>query len=210
MFLQSPVWIALYAMLYFTIDLRHEPAFFGLFQTVTGNAWHFLADLAEPDHFIYFGGSGPKLPLFGTISGINILPLLLGVVFYIQQKYLTPPTAAAMTPEQESQQKMMKVMMVVMFPLIMYAAPSGLALYFITNSTLGILESRWIRSHAEKSGRLEPGNLKKQPRKGGFMARLKEMAEKQQQLQAERGTSAKRQPRIAKDAGTNPRRFKQR
>ncbi len=34
MFLQSPVWIALYAMLYFTIDLRHEPAFFGVFQKI--------------------------------------------------------------------------------------------------------------------------------------------------------------------------------
>jgi YidC/Oxa1 family membrane protein insertase len=210
MFLQSPVWIALYAMLYFTIDLRHEPAFFGVFQKLTGNAWSFLSDLAEPDHAIYFGANGPKIPLFGTISGINILPLLLGVVFYIQQKYLTPPTTAAMTPEQESQQKMMKVMMVVMFPLIMYAAPSGLALYFITNSTLGILESRWIRSHAEKSGRLEPGGLKKPPRQGGFMARLKALAEQQQRLQTERGTSPKRQPRMPKDSGPNPRRFKQR
>ena len=53
-----------------------------------------------------------------------------------------------MTPEQEMQQKMMRVMMVVMFPVMMYNAPSGLSVYFITNSTLGILESRYIRSHA--------------------------------------------------------------
>jgi membrane protein insertase Oxa1/YidC/SpoIIIJ len=43
----------------------------------------------------------------------------------------------------------MKVMMVVMFPLLMYNAPSALALYFMANSTLGIIESRWIRASVE-------------------------------------------------------------
>ena len=68
----------------------------------------------------------------------------------MQQKYLTPPPSGNMTPEQLTQQKMMKVMMVVMFPVLMYNAPSGLSLYFITNSTLGILESRYIRAHIDK------------------------------------------------------------
>lgn len=208
MFLQSPVWIALYATLYFAIDLRHEPAFFGVFQAISNNVWPFLADLAEPDRMLYFGSAGVKLPLVGTINSINVLPLLLGVVFFMQQKYLTPPTSAAMTPEQESQQKMMKIMMVVMFPLIMYGAPSGLALYFITNSTLGILESRWIRSHVQASGMLDEDNLKKKPAKEGFMARLKALAEERQQLQAQRGSSSKRQPRAAKPPAPGPRKYK--
>lgn len=152
MFLQTPVWIALYAMLFFAFELRHEPAFFGVFQAITGGRWSFLADLAAPDHLIEFS-TGYHIPfvsgLMGDIHGLNILPLLLGVVFFIQQKYLTPPPSAALTPEQETQQKIMKVMMVVMFPLMMYNAPSGLAIYFITNSALGILESRWIRSHID-------------------------------------------------------------
>ncbi|HZW11319.1 MAG TPA: membrane protein insertase YidC [Phycisphaerales bacterium] len=212
MFLQSPVWIALYATLYFAVELRHEPAFFGVFQRLTGNAWPFLADLAEPDRALYFGRNGITVPLMGEINSINLLPLLLGVVFYIQQKYLTPPTTGAMTPEQESQQKMMKIMMVVMFPLIMYGAPSGLALYFITNSTLGILESRWIRKHVETSGLLDPERLKKKPGQGGFMARLKQLAEEQQRQQAQRGTSPKRQPRLpGRDQGPGAqRRFKKR
>lgn len=211
MFLQSPVWIALYATLYFAVELRHEPAFFGVFQALTNNAWPFLADLAEPDRAIYFGGAGITLPLVGEINSINLLPLLLGVVFYIQQKYLTPPTTGALTPEQESQQRMMKIMMVVMFPLIMYPAPSGLALYFITNSVLGILESRWIRRHVEASGMLEPDRLKKKPREGGFMARLKQMAEEQQKLQAQRGTSPKRAPRVPeRESGPSSRRYKKR
>jgi membrane protein insertase Oxa1/YidC/SpoIIIJ len=32
----------------------------------------------------------------------------------------------------------------------MYNAPSGLAIYFITNSTIGILEGRWIRAHIDQ------------------------------------------------------------
>ena len=152
-----------------------------------------------------------ELPLVGRIDSFNLLPILLGVVFYIQQKYLTPPTAGAMTPEQEAQQRMMKIMMVVMFPIIMYPAPSGLALYFITNSTLGILESRWIRAHVEKSGMLEPDRLKRKPKEGGFMSRLKDLAEQQQRLQAKRGTSSKNAPRPpVRDSGPTQRRFKKR
>lgn len=184
MFLQTPVWIALFATLSFAIELRHQPAFFGLFQMLSGGSWSFLADLSEPDHFIWLPGSMhfhvPLLgDMIGTITGINILPIILGVVFWIQQKYMTPPTSAPLTPEQEMQQKMIKYMMVFMFPVMMYNAPSGLALYFITNSTLGILESRWIRKHIEKHKLLEV----KKPASGGkpsFMERLQQIAEERQ------------------------------
>ena len=65
-------------------------------------------------------------------------------------------SSATMTPEQEAQQKMMKVMMVVMFPVMMYNAPSGLAVYFITNSTLGILEGRYVRAHIDELDKNPP------------------------------------------------------
>lgn len=153
MFLQMPVWLGLTSMISFMFELRHEHAFYGAIQNATNHAWGFLGDLAEPDKFIGFGRSF-SIPLIsgvmGPIEGLNILPLVMGVVFYIQQKYMTPPQATQLSPEMETQQKMMKVMTVVMFPLFMYNAPSGLALYFLTNSTLGIVESKWIRSHAEK------------------------------------------------------------
>lgn len=157
MFLQTPIWIALYAMLYFSFDLRHAPGFYGIFQMIGG--WTFLGDLSASDHFIDFGRTIVTLPLFGAVKGINILPLVLGVVFFVQQKYLTPPPTSAMSPEQEMQMKMMKFMTVVMFPLLMYNAPAGLTIYFITNSTLGIMESRWIRAHINE--------LDKQPPKSG-------------------------------------------
>ncbi|MEM1423630.1 MAG: YidC/Oxa1 family insertase periplasmic-domain containing protein, partial [Planctomycetota bacterium] len=75
MLLQSPIWIALYATIYFAFDLRHEPAFFGVFQQMGG--WSFLNDLSSPDHFIDFGRPLFTIPLMGAISGFNILPILM-------------------------------------------------------------------------------------------------------------------------------------
>lgn len=201
--LQTPIWIALYAMIFFTFELRHEAAFFGAVQWITGGRWSFLADLAEPDNFISFrdafswdGFSIPLLSgLMGPIQGLNILPLLLGVVFYIQQKYMTPPSTGQLTPEQEQQQKIMKVMTVVMFPVFMYNAPAALSLYFMVNSSLGILESKWIRAHADElekrreahlaAGGTAPHDRKrgKQPAaKPGFFARLQAEVERRQKL----------------------------
>ncbi len=217
LFLQSPVWIALYATLYFAIELRHEPAFFGVFQAMTGAQWSFLGDLSEPDRAIYFGRTLFTIPLMGAISSLNILPLLLGVVFYVHQKYLTPPPSAAMTPEQEQQQKIMRIVSVVMFPVFMYNAPSGLSLYFITNSTLGIFESRWIRAHCEKHGLLDLDKIKakKSGKKTGFMARLQEIAEQQRAKQeaARQGAAGARRvdPRAGRDRPDDTtRRYKKR
>lgn len=146
MFLQMPIWIALYALLYFMFDIRQEPAFFGVFQMI--GDWPFLADLSSADHF--FGKfDEPKHFLLWNITGINLLPIMMGLIFFIQQKYMSPQSMAT-TPEQASQQKIMRVMMVVLFPIMLYSAPSGLTLYILTSSTVGILESRRIRKHIDE------------------------------------------------------------
>lgn len=196
-FLQMPIWLGLSAMIYFTFDLRHTHAFFGVFQEMTGHKWSFLGDLSEPDHLISFGQSFsvPLLSSFmGPIDGLNLLPLLMGLVFYIQQKYMTPPPSAPLTPEQEQQMKIMKVVTVVLFPVFMYNAPSGLALYFATNSTFAILESKWIRSIAEREEKEREAKeaadraAGKLPKKGsgakkeGFFARLQRMAMEAEKL----------------------------
>lgn len=210
MFLQSPVWIALYATLYFAVELRHEPAFYGVFQMIGG--WPFLADLSRSDNAI---------PLARTlnlglvqINAINLLPVLLGLVFYFHQKYLTPPTTATLSPEQESQQKMMKVMMVFLFPVMMYAAPSGLSLYFITNSTLAIFENKWIRHHMQKHGMLDADKIREQTkarRKGGFLTRLQQLAAQQQDQQQASKRMMRRVKNVAPDrVDRNEPKFKKR
>lgn len=208
--MQTPVWIALYATLYFAAELRHQGAFFGVFQTLQPTSspfWWFLGDLAEPDRFWYFVKDPSHyihIPLLGSLIGpvgsLNVLPLILMAVFFVQQKYLTPPTTGPMTPEMEMQQKISKWMIVLLFPIMMYGSPSGLALYFITNSTLSILETKWIRRHMEKTGLLDLDKMKAERlaklarmkssgKPGGgvsFLERLQKAAEEKQKQTAQR------------------------
>ncbi|USN99974.1 MAG: membrane protein insertase YidC [Phycisphaeraceae bacterium] len=209
MFLQSPVWIALYATLYFAAEMRQQPGFWGVFQAISGGHWHFLNDLSSPDaalplpSFMHFT---PPLvgSIYGKVTSINLLPILMAVLFYAHQKYLSPPSSASMTPEQEQQQKIMKIMFPIMMPIFMYAAPSGLCIYFITNSTLAIIENKHIRSSAEKQGLLDPEKIKaeKAARRagggGGFISRLTELAEERQKAQGRKqvqNTSGRPDPR---------------
>ncbi|MFN3167646.1 MAG: membrane protein insertase YidC [Phycisphaeraceae bacterium] len=176
MFLQMPIWIALYAMLYYAIELRHEPAFYGLFQQIGG--WPFLADLSAADRFIplFADDGGHVLNLLFIrldYSAINILPILMGVTFYINMKFTTPPP---MNEQQATQQKIMRFMPL-LFPFFLYSAPAGLTLYICASTAAGILDSYIVRKHVkqlEESGELfKP----KQRKAGGFMDRLQKAAE---------------------------------
>ncbi len=148
MFLQMPIWVALWTALQSTFELRQAPLLYGL-------TW--VKDLAKPDHLIYF----PNHPInlwFFHVDALNLLPVLMGVVFFLQQKFQPRPPAA--TKEQEQQQKMMLWMSVALFPLFLYNGPSGLNLYILTSTTIGIFESKRIRDHirereaAEKAERV--------------------------------------------------------
>jgi len=189
MFLQTPIWIALYAMLYYAIELRHEPAFWGLFQSVSGGSWQFLADLSQADNFIRLSETGFKLNLYfihPTFQSINILPLLMGVVFFFQQKLTTAPAA---TEQAAQQQKMMKIIPFI-FPIFLYSAPAGLTLYILASTTAGVVDSYIVRKHIKEQE--EAGVLftpKKPPKPGGFRDRIgkaleakqREFAQKQSQ-----------------------------
>ncbi len=192
-FLQMPIWIALYAVLYFAFELRQQDAFFGIFQLLPdislGNATlfgQFLGDLSKPDHFIEF--ASPVNIWITDITGFNILPLLMGVIFYVQQKYMSPPPSPNMTDEQLRQQKIMKVMMVVLFPVMLYPAPSGLTLYILTSSSIGILEGRQIRKHIDSmdltAAPKKPVNEKKKARKDKLARMYAEKLEEAKKKQA--------------------------
>lgn len=139
--LQMPIWIALWAALQSTFELRQAPFLWGM-------TW--IKDLSQPDRLLAF--EPVRLPLLGfimgPIDGLNILPILLGFVFYVSAKLQPkPPT---MTPEQEQQQKMMTIMMPLIFPLMLYSGPSGLNLYILTSTAIGIWESKRVRAHIKE------------------------------------------------------------
>jgi YidC/Oxa1 family membrane protein insertase len=143
MFLQMPIWIALWNALQSTFELRHAPLLYGL-------TW--IHDLSRPDFLIRFNSTW-HLPFGMTVAGLNILPILMGAVFYLQMKFQPkPPT---MTPEQEQQQKIMTWMSTLLFPLFLYNGPSGLNMYILTSTAFGILESKVIRQHIKEREALE-------------------------------------------------------
>src|SRR5207253_6404569 len=136
MFLQMPIWIALYSALQTTFELRQATfLWFGRLHLT----W--IADLSQPDKLIDLHRT-IALPFGLHFSAINILPILLAGVFYLQQKYTPKPPAQ--NKDQEMQQKMMQWMSL-LFPVFLYNAPSGLNLYILTSTTIGIIESKRIR-----------------------------------------------------------------
>lgn len=129
MFLQMPIWIALWGGLQASVELRHA-AFLPV--------W--ITDLSAPDALLTWTA---QLPVIG--NQLNLLPLLLTVAMFFQAKM--QPTAAAATPDQARQQQMMKWMMPAMMLFIFYSTPSGLTLYIMASTAAGVVEQVVIKKH---------------------------------------------------------------
>ena len=102
----------------------------------------------------------------------------MAVVFYLQQKYTPKPPAA--TPEQEQQQKMMQWMSL-LFPIFLYPAPSGLNLYILTSTAIGVIESKRIRDHIKQQQEREKGEkviIDAKPTRQGKLSKREEAAAK--------------------------------
>jgi YidC/Oxa1 family membrane protein insertase len=126
MFLQIPIFFALYKVLILAIEMRHQP--FVL--------W--IKDLSAPDplHILNLFGLLPFTP--PSFLAIGVLALLLGVTMYFQFK-LNP---AQMDPMQQQMFAIMPwVMMFVMAP---FAA--GLLIYWITSNLLTIAQQKYLYS----------------------------------------------------------------
>jgi YidC/Oxa1 family membrane protein insertase len=133
MFVQMPIWIALWSAVNASIDLRGAPFL----------PW-WITDLSAPDAIIRW--STVTLPLLGwQISSLNLLPILMGIAFYVQQQ--TMPQQPAATPEQQQQQVIMKWMMLLIFPIMLYNAPSGVNLYIMASTFAGAIEQYVIKKH---------------------------------------------------------------
>jgi len=130
MFLQMPVFFALFTVLRNAIELRFA-------------SFLWIADLSQPENL--FAGSIP------FIGSLNILPVLMSVSMIFQQKLSAPMNAAA-TPEQQQQQKMMMYMMPIMMLFLFYSMPSGLTLYWTTSNLLMIAQTslyNWRKKRKE-------------------------------------------------------------
>jgi len=121
MLIQMPLLFALFQVFRSTIELRGQPFIL----------W--ITDLSAPDTLLEIGG-----------FPINILPLLMAVSMFIQQK-MNPTSMGA----GAGQQKSMMYFMNIFFIFIFYRLPSGLNLYYTLFNVLTILQQKYLTPHQE-------------------------------------------------------------
>ncbi|MFL2877128.1 MAG: membrane protein insertase YidC [Pontiellaceae bacterium] len=115
MFIQIPVFFALFTVLRNAIELRFS-------------SFLWIKDLSTAENL--FAGSIP------IVGALNILPIIMSLSMIWQQKLSSPGTA--MTPEQQQQQRIMMFMMPIMMLFFFYTMPSGLVLYWTVSNLLMI------------------------------------------------------------------------
>ncbi len=130
MFVQIPIFIGLFSALRTNFDLRQAP-FLG---------W--ITDLSRPDRLLALDLEVPLLFTTLDLSHLNILPILMVVLWILQQKGMPQPA-----DEQAARVQKMMLFMPVFMGVFLYGYAAGLSLYMITQSGLGIFEQHFIKKH---------------------------------------------------------------
>jgi YidC/Oxa1 family membrane protein insertase len=135
--IQIPIFFALYKVIFVTLELRHAP-FFG---------W--LTDLSAPDSssiYNLFGLLPWAAPAAGSITAlifIGVLPIILGITMWLQQKLNPAPT----DPVQAS----IFAWMPWVFMFMLGGFASGLVVYWITNNVITFTQQYLIMwSHGKR------------------------------------------------------------
>jgi YidC/Oxa1 family membrane protein insertase len=135
MLLQMPFLIGMFYLLKSSFPLRGAPFIPG---------W--IDDLAAPDILFSWGQ-----PIWFFGNEFHLLPILMGVSMYFQQKLTSKtPKDPKLMSDTQKQQKMMGNMMSVLFMVMFYSFPSGLNIYFMFSTLLGILQQWWMTRKASK------------------------------------------------------------
>ncbi|MFD1882151.1 membrane protein insertase YidC [Paracoccus pacificus] len=130
--LQIPIFFSLYKVVFVTIELRHAPWI----------GW--IRDLSAPDPTSILNLFGllpfapPPADSFLHILSLGVLPILLGITMWVQQKLNPAPADPA--------QKMIFAWMPWIFMFMLGGFASGLVLYWIANNTITIAQQYTIMS----------------------------------------------------------------
>jgi len=101
-------------------------------EVIVENIPTIVAGLAAPEQLIHLPGNG----IF-NIQALGIMPFLIGGSMWYQQKMTTAGSGAS-GGSAEQTQKMMTIMMPLMIGFMSFSLPSGLTLYWLTSTLLGI------------------------------------------------------------------------
>ena len=127
-FLQIPIFFALYKVLMLAVDMRHQPFYL----------W--IKDLSAPDpaHILNLFGLLPFTP--PSFLGIGILAVILGITMWLQFKLNPAP--------MDDMQKQIFAIMPWMMMFIMAPFAAGLLIYWCTSNILTIAQQWWLyRQH---------------------------------------------------------------
>lgn len=128
--LQIPIFFALYQVLIRSVALK-------------GARFLWIKDLSEADRLFIIPNLSPNFPIIG--NEINILPLLMTIGMFFQQKLSTQSSSGA----SAEQQKMMLFLFPLMFGFIFYKMPSGLVLYWFVNNILMLVQQLYLSKKNE-------------------------------------------------------------
>lgn len=153
--LQIPIFFSLYKVIFVTLELRHAPWI----------GW--INDLSAPDSssilnlFGLLPFAAPDASSIFAIVSLGVLPIILGISMWLQQKLNPAPT------DPVQQQIFAWMPWVFMFMLGRFA--SGLVIYWIANNTITFTQQYLImRSHGYKPdvfGNIR-SSLSKKPKSG--------------------------------------------
>ncbi|MDF1856946.1 membrane protein insertase YidC [Pseudooceanicola sp.] len=155
--LQIPIFFSLYKVIFVTLELRHAPWI----------GW--IRDLSAPDPssilnlfgLLPFAAPDASSPI--AIISLGILPILLGISMWLQQKLNPAPTDAT--------QAMIFAWMPWVFMFMLGSFASGLVIYWITNNTITFTQQYIImRSHGyhpDVFGNIRKSFRRKKPAEGG-------------------------------------------
>jgi len=126
-FIQIPIFFALYKVLFVTIEMRHAP--FAL--------W--IQDLSAPDPSSWlnlFGLLPYDVSWAPQLISIGLFPVLMGITMWMQQKLNPAPT--------EKTQAMVLGWMPWVFMFMLGGFASGLVIYWVANNTITFLQQYLI------------------------------------------------------------------
>ena len=152
--LQIPIFFSLYKVIFVTLELRHE-------------AWiGWIKDLSAPDPssilnlFGLFPWGTPEVGTIYAIVSIGVLPIILGISMWLQQKLNPAPTDAT--------QAMIFAWMPWVFMFMLGSFASGLVVYWIANNVMTFTQQYAImRSQGYKPdlfGNIKSGMKRNKPK----------------------------------------------
>lgn len=146
-FIQFPIWIGLYQSIIQVLPVTPQG------ELIPEGLLHLSQNL-----YPWLPLANEVLPIARTFLWLDlarpdpspfVLPALVGLSMWVQQKMVTMPSA---DPKQEATNRMMQTMMPLMFGFFTLQFASGLALYWLASNIIGVVMQYFITGWGSLAG----------------------------------------------------------